>query len=385
MNNSFGVEEPSIRIDAGIGCRGALDYTFWPKGNTGRVRTAQPCAILSPTTCREIRADILALEKETEGLLAEIRHNLERAPQGRHGPQVRATTALAREVLVGLVERVTFHNPETGFCVLRIKARGQRDLVTAVGHAATISAGEWITASGEWTNDRTHGLQFRARFLRASVPSSIEGIEKYLGSGMIRGIGPVYARRMVQLFGTDVFDIIEASPGRLREVEGIGPTQTFLEQALDGFAQEDDLAALPRTGAWECAGVDDVTWLAILRIRHRLQARGKLGPRFSMAEEAAAIAFSAFNQTRSTDGDDAFALLDRDSGSLAEAIRRSEVERGLAALPSLAAEINAYATERAEKLADDHSRVRQALGSRAQVRVDAITPVDIRLSSNGCG
>ena len=196
-----------------------------PKGIPGRCEPLNPCAILSPTTCREIRADILALEQETEGLLAEIRHNLERAPQGRHGPQVTATTAAGREVLVGLVERVTFHNPETGFCVLRIKARGQRDLVTALGHAATISSGEWITASGEWTNDRTHGLQFRAHFLQASAPSSIEGIEKYLGSGMIRGIGPVYARRMVQLFGTDVFDIIEASPGRLREVEGIGPTR----------------------------------------------------------------------------------------------------------------------------------------------------------------
>ena len=98
-----------------------------------------------------------------------------------------------------------------------------RDLVTAVGHAAKISAGEWITASGEWTNDRTHGLQFRVRFLKASAPSSVEGIEKYLGSGMIRGIGPVYATRLVRLFGTDVFDIIEASPARLREVEGIGP------------------------------------------------------------------------------------------------------------------------------------------------------------------
>ena len=106
-----------------------------------------------------------------------IPRNLERVPQRRHGPQVRATTAPGGEVLAGLAERVTFHNPETGFCVLRIKARGHRDLVTAVGHAATISAGEWITASGEWTNDRTHGLQFRARFLQASVPSSVEGIE----------------------------------------------------------------------------------------------------------------------------------------------------------------------------------------------------------------
>ena len=83
--------------------------------------------------------------------------------------------------------------------------------------------GEWITAAGEWTNDRTHGLQFRAHYLKASAPSTLEGIEKYLGSGMIRGIGPVYARRLVALFGKDVFDVIEASPARLREVDGIGP------------------------------------------------------------------------------------------------------------------------------------------------------------------
>ena len=97
------------------------------------------------------------------------------------------------QVLAGLVERVTFHNAENGFCVLRVKARGHRDLVTVVGHAAAISAGEWITASGAWVNDRTHGQQFKARFLKTSAPTTIGGIEKYLGSGMIRGIGPVYA------------------------------------------------------------------------------------------------------------------------------------------------------------------------------------------------
>jgi exodeoxyribonuclease V alpha subunit len=75
-----------------------------------------------------------------------------------------------REVLAGLVERVTYQNAENGFCVIRVKARGHRDLVTVVGHAAVISAGEWITASGDWTNDRTHGQQFKARFLKTSVP-----------------------------------------------------------------------------------------------------------------------------------------------------------------------------------------------------------------------
>jgi exodeoxyribonuclease V alpha subunit len=129
----------------------------------------------------------------------------------------------AQEVLAGLIERVTYHNAENGFCVLRAKARGHRDVVTVVGHAATISAGEWITASGEWVNDRTHGPQFRARFLRTSPPTSADGIEKYLSSGMIRGVGPVYAKKLVRSFGEKVFDVIEATPERLREVDGIGP------------------------------------------------------------------------------------------------------------------------------------------------------------------
>src|SRR6516164_7741297 len=97
-----------------------------------------------------------------------------------------AGTNAATEALAGLVERVTFHNEENGFCVLRVKARGQRDLITVLGHAAMISAGEFVQASGAWVNDRTHGVQFRASFLKAMPPTTTEGIEKYLGSGMIR-------------------------------------------------------------------------------------------------------------------------------------------------------------------------------------------------------
>jgi exodeoxyribonuclease V alpha subunit len=140
------------------------------------------------------------------------------------------------EVLAGLVERVTFHNAENGFCVLRVKARGHRDLVTTIGHAAMISAGEWITASGTWLNDRNHGLQFKAHFLKTSAPSTVDGIEKYLGSGMIRGIGPVYAKRLVKMFGKEVFDIIEATPERLREVEGIGPKRA--DKITSGWADQ---------------------------------------------------------------------------------------------------------------------------------------------------
>ena len=101
--------------------------------------------------------------------------------------------------------------------------------MTVVGQAAAISAGEWV-------NDRTHGQQFRARFLKTSAPTSIEGIEKYLGSGMIRGIGPAYAKKLVRAFGEKVFDTIEAEPDRLREVTGIGPVRA--KRITDAWAEQ---------------------------------------------------------------------------------------------------------------------------------------------------
>ena len=131
----------------------------------------------------------------------------------------------SRELLSGLVERVTFHNPDTGFCVLRVQARGRRELVTVVGHAAAISAGEQIQASGCWVNDRRHGVQFRSAHLRSAAPTTTEGIVRYLASGMVKGIGPHFARRLVDAFGEAVFDVVEREPSRLRDVEGIGPVR----------------------------------------------------------------------------------------------------------------------------------------------------------------
>jgi exodeoxyribonuclease V alpha subunit len=145
-------------------------------------------------------------------------------------------TSTPTEVLAGLVDRVTFHNPENGFCVLRVKARGQRDLITVLGHAAMISAGEFVQVSGTWINDRTHGVQFRASFLKATAPTTVEGIEKYLASGMIRGIGPVYAKKLVRAFGEAVFDVIEQEPPRLRDVTGIGPKRA--ERIIAGWAEQ---------------------------------------------------------------------------------------------------------------------------------------------------
>jgi exodeoxyribonuclease V alpha subunit len=142
------------------------------------------------------------------------------------------------ERLAGSVERVTFHSGESGFCVLRVKVRGQRDLVTVVGSAASVTAGEYLECEGTWVNDRRHGLQFKASSLRIIPPSTLDGIEKYLGSGMVKGIGPHFARKLVGAFGERVFDVIEDSPDRLLELEGIGPkrkervTRAWAEQKV---------------------------------------------------------------------------------------------------------------------------------------------------------
>ena len=161
-------------------------------------------------------------------------------------------TPSEREVLAGLVERVTFQNTENGFCVVRVKARSHRELVTVVGHTATIAAGEWITASGDWVNDRTHGQQFRARFLKTSEPTSVEGIEKYLASGMIRGIGPAYARKLLRAFGEKVFDVIETRSDRLREVDwhwpGAGSPDRRSMGRTESSPRDHGVPAQPRRG-----------------------------------------------------------------------------------------------------------------------------------------
>jgi len=126
------------------------------------------------------------------------------------------------EDLRGLVERVTFHSEDTGFCVLQVKVRGRRELATVVGSAAAVNPGERVECRGAWVNNATYGLQFRADTLNALPPSTLEGVERYLGSGLIKGIGPHFAHQLVAAFGADVFDVIERNPERLRMLEGIG-------------------------------------------------------------------------------------------------------------------------------------------------------------------
>ena len=105
-----------------------------------------------------------------------------------------------------------------------------------VGHAASINEGETVQASGRFENTAQHGLQFRAEHLQVTQPSTVEGIERYLGSGLIHGVGKELARRLVRAFGERVFEVVEQHPERLRTVDGIGPVRA--QRILDGFREQ---------------------------------------------------------------------------------------------------------------------------------------------------
>ena len=127
-----------------------------------------------------------------------------------------------KEYLSGTIERITYHNSDNGFCVLRVKVKGHKDLVTVTGNIPSASVGEYIKCSGVWHNDRNHGRQFKADFLKSLPPDTLEGIERYLGSGLIKGVGVHFAKKLVSAFGDKVFEIIENNPELLSTIDGIG-------------------------------------------------------------------------------------------------------------------------------------------------------------------
>jgi len=126
------------------------------------------------------------------------------------------------ETLQGLIERVTFHNPENGFAVLKVIVPGVPEPVTVVGRLMMVTPGEHLVAQGEWKLDREHGRQFAATELTTQPPTSAAGIEKYLGSGAVRGVGPALAGKIVQLYGERTLDILDHHSDLLVHIRGIG-------------------------------------------------------------------------------------------------------------------------------------------------------------------
>ncbi len=148
----------------------------------------------------------------------------ERSP--RTGPASRGSATLS-----GIVERVTFHTEDSGYTVMKVTVPKRSEPVTVVGSLPEVTEGEEIEATGAWVDDRQYGRQFKADRIQARVPDSLEGIERYLGSGLIEGIGKKYAKRVVAKFGKEVFEIIDHASRRLEEVEGIGPKRRRLIKA----------------------------------------------------------------------------------------------------------------------------------------------------------
>ncbi|MFN7927250.1 MAG: ATP-dependent RecD-like DNA helicase [Blastocatellia bacterium] len=128
---------------------------------------------------------------------------------------------MSSEILNGTVERITFQSVENGYSILRFSVPHQTDPVTVIGAFLTISPGENLRLTGFWTSHPKYGQQFKVTDYQITKPATIVGIQKYLGSGLIKGVGPVTAKRIVEHFGLDTLDIIENDIGRLSEVSGI--------------------------------------------------------------------------------------------------------------------------------------------------------------------
>ena len=140
------------------------------------------------------------------------------------------------ERLSGTVERVVFHSEDSGFTVLRLRVQDRREPVTVTGHLAAVSTGEFVECAGEWNNDKTYGLQFKAGELSVVPPASTEGIEKYLASGMVKGVGRHFAKVLVNAFGDKVFTVIEKDPKSLLTLPGIGEKR--MEMIVEAWQEQ---------------------------------------------------------------------------------------------------------------------------------------------------
>ena len=135
----------------------------------------------------------------------------------------------------GFLERITYYNEENHFVVAKLQEEGKRDLTTIVGNLSGINAGESLKLTGKWVYNKKFGEQFQVENYEVTVPATVHGIRKYLGSGLIKGIGPIMAERIVKKFALDTLDIIEKKPERLSEVDGIGPKRiAMITRAWEG-------------------------------------------------------------------------------------------------------------------------------------------------------
>jgi exodeoxyribonuclease V alpha subunit len=209
--------------------------------------------------------------------------------------------------LEGSLERITFHNAETGYTVARLQPSGKRHLVTVVGRLLGVQVGEALRLEGEWTSHPTHGRQFAASACQAILPADAEGIRKYLGSGLIKGIGPVMAQRITDAFGAETLSVIETRPRLLYDVPGIGRKKA--DAIIRAWNEQQGIKAL--MALLQSHGI--TTALAV-RI-YRKYGEDSVGvvqqSPYRLADEVTGVGFLTADQVARTQGirhDDAFRI-----------------------------------------------------------------------------
>ncbi len=138
--------------------------------------------------------------------------------------------------LSGQIDKITYYNPENGFCIMKLKMLAKKELISVLGILPNACVGERITATGKWEHNATYGQTFKAQSIEATHPTSLKNIEKYLASGLIKGIGPAFAKKLIKAFGSNIFSIIEQEPEKLLKVEGF--TIAKLETLTQNWSEQ---------------------------------------------------------------------------------------------------------------------------------------------------
>ncbi len=162
-----------------------------------------------------------------------------------------------QESITGVVERLTYYSEESGYTVARLQRPGARDLTTITGNFANIQPGQTLQLTGFWHEHPQYGAQFQVTSYKETKPATITGIEKYLGSGLIKGVGPVTAKRIVAHFGLETLDIIEHHIERLKEVNGIAKKRIAMIHSCvadtKSHQRSDGIFAKPRSFNYLCS------------------------------------------------------------------------------------------------------------------------------------
>ena len=144
--------------------------------------------------------------------------------------------------LEGILERITFHSEQDGYTVARVQPRDKNYLVTIVGKLLGVQVGESLELDGRWVDHPAHGRQFEVERFRTVLPATVEGIRRYLGSGLIKGVGPATAKRITETFGAYTLDVLDREPLRLREVPGLGPKR--VERIMRAWDEQQQIKAI---------------------------------------------------------------------------------------------------------------------------------------------